>query len=182
MHRLTFDEAAADLQREYAINGRRSAEGLERRIRLGLSPFFGGCRMVTITAADVRRYINERQEAGASAATINRELERPQADVFPRPERAAACLPMPCRISPRCARTTSARDSSSVRHSTRCARIYRPRCVRSSTFAYLTGWRMKSEIQPLEWRQVDWTGRVVRLEPGVAKNREGRTFPLHRRA
>ena len=26
-------------------------------------------------------------------------------------------------------------------------------------FAYVTGWRVQSEILPLEWRQVDWTGR-----------------------
>ncbi len=45
-------------------------------------------------------------------------------------------------------------------------------------FAYATGWRLKSEILPLEWRQVDWTGRVVRLDPGTTKNREGRSFPF----
>jgi integrase len=41
-----------------------------------------------------------------------------------------------------------------------------------------TGWRLKSEILPLEWRQVDWQGRVVRLDPGTTKNREGRTYPF----
>jgi integrase len=46
------------------------------------------------------------------------------------------------------------------------------------TFAYLTGWRLKSEILPLEWRQVDWQGRVVRLDPGTTKNREGRSYPF----
>ena len=45
-------------------------------------------------------------------------------------------------------------------------------------FAYLTGWRLASEILPLEWRQVDWTGRVVRLDPGTTKNGEGRSFPF----
>jgi integrase len=47
-----------------------------------------------------------------------------------------------------------------------------------ATFAYITGWRMRSEILPLEWRQVDWAGRMVRLEPGTTKNREGRSFPF----
>ncbi len=45
-------------------------------------------------------------------------------------------------------------------------------------FAYLTGWRLKSEVMPLEWRQVDWQGRQVRLDPGTTKNGEGRTFPF----
>jgi integrase len=40
-------------------------------------------------------------------------------------------------------------------------------------FAYLTGWRIASEVLPLEWRQVDWQGRTVRLDPGTTKNTEG---------
>lgn len=47
-----------------------------------------------------------------------------------------------------------------------------------ASFAYLTGWRLASEILPLEWRQVDWPGRVVRLDPGTTKNRQGRSFPF----
>jgi integrase len=47
-----------------------------------------------------------------------------------------------------------------------------------ATFAYCTGWRTKSEILGLEWRQVDWPGKVVRLDPGTTKNREGRSFPF----
>lgn len=36
----------------------------------------------------------------------------------------------------------------------------------------------REEILPLEWRQVDWAGRVVRLDPGTTKNRDGRSFPF----
>lgn len=45
-------------------------------------------------------------------------------------------------------------------------------------FAYLTRWRLTSEILPLEWRHVDWTGRVVRLDPGTTKNGEGRVAAI----
>ncbi|MFQ5893286.1 MAG: tyrosine-type recombinase/integrase, partial [Nitrospinota bacterium] len=44
-------------------------------------------------------------------------------------------------------------------------------------FAYLTGWRI-SEIISLEWRQMDFKAKTVRLEPGTTKNDEGRTFPF----
>ena len=46
------------------------------------------------------------------------------------------------------------------------------------TLAYLTRWRLTSEVLPLEWRQVDWTRRVARLDPGTTRNRDGRTFPF----
>ena len=42
-------------------------------------------------------------------------------------------------------------------------------------FAYLTGWRIASEVLPLQWRQVDFAAGEVRLDPGTTKNSEGRT-------
>ena len=45
-------------------------------------------------------------------------------------------------------------------------------------FAYLTGWRIRSEVLTLQWRQVDLkAGRVV-LDPGTTKNDDGRIFPF----
>jgi len=38
------------------------------------------------------------------------------------------------------------------------------------TFAYITGWRVPSEVLPLEWRQVDLDAGTVRLDSGQTKN------------
>ena len=71
-------------------------------------------------------------------------------------------------------------DSSSATSSWRyCARLPEP--VRpAATFAYITGWRIDSEVLSLEWRQVDFGAGEVRLDPGKTKNGEGRTFPMTR--
>ena len=45
-------------------------------------------------------------------------------------------------------------------------------------FAYVTGWRVQSEVLPIEWRHVDREAREVRLEPGTTKNAAGRVFPF----
>jgi integrase len=45
-------------------------------------------------------------------------------------------------------------------------------------FAQVTGWRVASEVLPLEWRQVDFTAGEVRLDAGTTKNGEGRVFPF----
>lgn len=45
-------------------------------------------------------------------------------------------------------------------------------------FAYITGWRIPSEVLTLEWRQVDFNAAEVRLDPETTKNREGRVFPM----
>ena len=44
--------------------------------------------------------------------------------------------------------------------------------------AYLTGWRIASEVLPLQWRQVDFGAGEVRLDAGTTKNGEGRVFPM----
>ena len=46
------------------------------------------------------------------------------------------------------------------------------------TFAYITGWRVQSEILPIEWRHVDRKAGEARLEPGTTKNQAGRVFPF----
>lgn len=46
------------------------------------------------------------------------------------------------------------------------------------TFAYVSGWRVQSEILPLEWRHVDRQKGEVRLDPGTTKNQAGRVFPF----
>ncbi len=46
------------------------------------------------------------------------------------------------------------------------------------TVAYVTGWRVPSEIQTLEWRQVDFSAGEIRLDAGTTKNDEGRVFPM----
>jgi integrase len=44
--------------------------------------------------------------------------------------------------------------------------------------AYITGWRIRSEILTREWKHVDFRGGWFRLEPGETKSGEGRQFPL----
>jgi integrase len=46
------------------------------------------------------------------------------------------------------------------------------------TFAYITGWRVPSEVQLLQWRQVDFTAGTVRLDAGTTKNGDARVFPM----
>src|SRR5262249_30740908 len=44
--------------------------------------------------------------------------------------------------------------------------------------AYVTGWRLASEILTRQWRHVDFGTGWLRLDPHEAKNDEGREFPL----
>jgi integrase len=37
------------------------------------------------------------------------------------------------------------------------------------TFAYITGWRVPSEVLTLQWRQIDFEAGTARLDPGASK-------------
>lgn len=53
-------------------------------------------------------------------------------------------------------------------------RAHLPEALRPMvTFAYLTGWRIQSEVLKLQRRQVDLKAGTVRLDPGTTKNRQG---------
>lgn len=44
--------------------------------------------------------------------------------------------------------------------------------------AYITGWRVASELLTRKWQHVDLENGWIRLDPGESKNTEGRMFPL----
>ena len=62
MGRVTFEEAINDILNDYRANHRRSLDGVERRLRLHLRPYFRGRLLVSIKTADVRALHPEAEE------------------------------------------------------------------------------------------------------------------------
>jgi integrase len=172
--RTTFEDLAALLLTEYRANERRSLDRAEDAVG-HLRTFFDGYTAKAITTTRILEYVRTRQAAKAANATINRELaalkrmfrlgersgkvgRRPSIDLlqennvrtgfFEEPEFRAVVSHLPEDLQP----------------------VYEA--------AYLTGWRVKSELLTRQWADVDFRGGWLRLEPGESKNREGRMFPL----
>ena len=200
---IRFEEGAADLVNEYRINGRRSLDVVERRIRLHLQPWFGGRRLASITTVDVRSYVTHRREQeevvrgayertrkdgsvclvaesrrpipGASNAEINRELTILKR-IFSLAIQAGKLMHKPYVPL---LKETNARAGFFEHEQFVSVIAHLPPPLRPAiSFAYITGWRVASEILPLERRQVDFAGGEVRLDPGTTKNSDGRVFPL----
>jgi integrase len=175
--KLRFEEAVADVLTDYAINGRKTHDHTKRRIELHLAPVFRGRRMADITTADLRTFTKARLEAGASPAEINRELAIIKR-AYSLAMRAGRLhvrphIPMLAERNVRRGFLEPGQFADVLAHL--------PAALQPMLeFAYLTGWRLRSEVMPLEWRQVDWQGRQVRLDPGTTKSGEGRTFPFTR--
>lgn len=175
MGRLLVPAALAEVARDYRINRRKSLSRVEAKIENHLSPHFGAHRMTELRTADVREYIEARQAAGAEPATINRELAILKR-AFTLAIRGGLLLvrphiPMLKEANARKGFFERA-DFEAV-----CGQLHED-VAAVVRFAYLTGWRVASEVLPLQWRQVDWVGQVVRLDPYTTKNDEGRAFPF----
>jgi integrase len=169
--RLTFDDAVKDVVTDYTVNGKRSIENLERRIKLHLTPHFGGKLLRTINASDVKAFAAERLKAGAAPGEINRELA-----IVRRAFRLAAevdkyhgRIPKIRMLQEHNVRTGFFDDEMIAAVQAQLPKALRP----IVTFAYVSGWRVQSEILPLEWRNVDRQKGEVRLDPGTTKNQAG---------
>ena len=140
-------------------------------------PWFRGRRMTKITTADVNAYVQRRQEKGAAAATINRELAILKR-AFTLAIRAGKLLPA---HRPYIAMLREHNVRTGFFEADQFAAVQgqlRPVLRPVAEFAYLTGWRVHSEVLPLEWRHVDLKAGTVSLDVGSTKNGEGRTIYL----
>jgi transcriptional regulator with XRE-family HTH domain len=188
--RFTMDEAMQDVLNDYRINGKRSLGVVERRIRLHLLPYFSGRRMVTISTADVRAYVAKRQAdviivrqwigdqpavtRPVSNAEINRELTILKRG-FSLAMQAGKLLARP-HIP--LLQERNARAGFFERDAFDAVRRRLPAPLQPVvTFAYITGWRIPSEVLRLEWSHVDFVGSTVRLDGTMTKNGEPRTVP-----
>jgi integrase len=158
------------------------------KIRLHLLPFFGEHRkMTTVTTAALREFIAARQEKDISNAEINRELAVLRR-AFNLAIQSGRLLTKPYfpMLKERNTRTGFLERDQIERicaalEATETADDGRKKAGELANvvrFAYATGWRTASEVLPLEWRNVDWEGRCVRLDPGTTKNGDGRSFPF----
>ena len=171
--RVTFEEAAEALLTDYVVNKRRSHNHVRRRVNLGLMPRFQNRRMAQITPDEVQQYVEHRQKAGAANATINRELAALKR-MFSLAIKRGRLLHGPYIPL---LREDNVRQGFFERDQFEALRYQLPPELRGLvTMAYYTGWRLKSEVFPLQWSQIDRQFGTVRLEPGTTKNSDGRTF------
>src|SRR5262249_17777901 len=154
------EELAESVLLDYRVNGKKSVRNLEVRLHKHILPFFVNRRAQSITAEDIQAFIVYRQEQKASNAEINRELAVlkrafnlgiQQEKIYRKPY-----IP---QLVERNARAGFFEVQDFERVLAKLPEHLRP----AVTFAYYTGWRLRSEILSLSWEHVDLTAETVRL-------------------
>jgi integrase len=159
--------------RDYRINGRKSLADAEARWNHHLKPFFGSMRAVDVTSEQLARYVDKRQQADAANASINRELAAlkrmfrlGQQATPPKVVRA----PKFPKLAENNIRKGFLEDGQYRKLIEHCPDLWFRALVECGR---TYGWRV-SELLTMRVNQVDVSQRVIRLEPGTTKNRDGR--------
>jgi hypothetical protein len=162
LNRIRFDEAVEDLKTEYAVNGRRSADELERRIRLHLLPHFSGRRLATITTADINTFILKRR----ADVIVSRAGED-------RTERKVSNGENNRKLTTLKRILNLARPNGKLTHVPHIPMLKSGMCGRASWSA------TRSPGSSPTCRGMSTSrAHVVRLDSHTTKNDEGRTFPF----
>jgi integrase len=173
--KVTFEDLTGDLLTDYRINKKRSLRSVDLSVR-HLRKFFAMDKALQITADRINLYIARRQHEGASNGSINRELSA-LGRAFTLAVRAEklAFKPYIPRLEENNARQGFIDHAGFIALKNNLP-VY---LQDPAEFLYLSGWRV-SEMRSLEWRDVDMSGKVIRLRPEISKNKDGRTLPLRR--
>jgi integrase len=172
IEKTTFEDLARILLDDYRANGRQSIRRVHGAIR-NLRQVFGDSRAIDITDDGLNSYIVYRQQQGAANATINRELA-----ALKRAFRLAGRrVGQPPRF--RMLRENNARKGFFEPEQFNLVLEHLPDYLKGPfEVAYITGWRVASEVLTRKWQHVDLENGWLRLDPGESKNTEGRMFPL----
>jgi integrase len=172
--KVTFEDLATMLLDNYRAKGRRSVGRVEDAIG-HLGGFFEATHASEINADLIARYVSSRQQEGAAAATINREL---------------GALRRAFRLAQSAGKVAFRPEISMLPEDNRREDFFEaaeyqavldnlPEYLRPVIqTAYITGWRINSEILTLQNRHVDLDSECLRFESGRALDEKGRSFPL----
>jgi len=172
--KATFEDLAQILLDDYRVNARRSLERVEDALG-HLRGFFGGVVAVEITSDRIGSYISWRQEQRAASATIKREL---------------AALGRAFRLAQKAGMVAFRPEISTLREESQPREFFEAdqyRAVLENLPAYLkpaiqtafiTGWRIKSEILTRQKQHLDLQSGFLNLEREETSSGEERRFPL----
>lgn len=174
VERTTFADLLVLIEDDYVVNARDSLVRLRQSLA-HLREHFNGLRAVEITEERLATYTRNRLAEGAAHGTVNREL---------------AALKRAFRLGERLQRVARRPYIAMLKEASPRKGFFEPAELEELLshlpesvgavveVAYITGWRVTSEILTRQWKDVDFVSGWLRLEPGETKNGEGRMFPL----
>src|ERR1017187_2155323 len=175
--RATIADLCALVVEDNQLRNLRDAQHVEWRYKAHIEPVLGSLLVSRFGSAQVRQYVAQRRSAGASDATINRELAivrrgfRLGAQEDPPLVQRQPAIPM--------------LEEDNVRQGFLEQDQYErlleelPASLKALfVCGYHTGAR-KNELRRIRWEQVDSEAGLIRLSAGQTKGKKARTLPIY---
>lgn len=174
VEKTTFEDLVEMLLNDYRANGRRSLERVEDATG-HLRETFAETPALDLTTDRITAYIAARQTTGAANATINRELAalKRMLRLGEQAGKVAQRPHIPMLHEQNVRQGFFETDQFQAVHAQLPVYLRAPMAT-----AYITGWRIKSELLTRQKGHLDLNSGWLRLDPGETKNGEGRMFPL----
>jgi site-specific recombinase XerD len=177
LRRTTFEDLATLVIQNYQLKGFRSLKRIKEALA-HLREFFSLDLARDIGSDRLRQYVSFRRDQNASNATINRELsalrksfrlgaesDPPKVDRIPKFEMLGEA---------------NARKGFFEREDFDRVMTHLPEYLKTPMLvAYITGWRLASEVLTRRRAHLNLANGVLRLDPNESKNGEGREFPVN---
>src|SRR5262249_42159964 len=140
-----------------------------------LSRFFARRKVQSITPAEISEYIAQRQNDGLANGSINRELAALKR-MYNLGLQSGKIIRKP-HIE--MLEEDNVRQGFFELDQFQATNAKLPEHLKGPmAFAYLTSWRVRSEVLKLCWSNIDFKAGTVRLEPGTTKNKKGRLIHM----
>ncbi len=173
--RVRFDDLAEAFLRDYKINQKKSLVKAERSVN-HLKRLFGRVNVPHITTPRINKFIEMRLDEGVSNATVNRELSALKRMFNLGAQQTPPLVDRVPHI--KLLEENNVRTGFFEHGEFLALRDKLPDYLKGVvTFGYKSGWRV-SEITGMKWSNVDLKKRVVCLDIGTTKNKQGRTMYL----
>lgn len=184
MGRVRWEDAVEDLKTDYA-NKDQHLKALGKLQHL--TKVFAGRRMASITAAEIAHYTKQRR-ADTYLVQRDPEMRRPYSNNQIRHELTLLRRMFNLQIElgrlsfcPHIALPDEgpARKGFFSREDLEALCRHLPAPIDDmARVMFITGWRVDSEVLPLEWRHVDFAANELRLDAEMTKTDEGRVFVM----
>lgn len=173
--RVTFGQLRELIERQYVIDGNRSLDRMTRALAK-LEAYFGkDSKAAELTAVTIDGYAEQRLKDGAARATVNYEL----AGLRRMFRLAVKKRILAVRPEIELPKVHNERQGFFEEGDFAALLLELAPWLRPAVhFAKLTGWRLRNEVFPLAWDQVDWEGEVIRVAQAGTKGGEARLFPF----
>lgn len=172
-HQVTCAELFVETERDYRIQGRKSADALRRRWA-HLQPMFGDRAARNVNDDALKAYVDARLASKAAPATINRELACLKRTLRLGQPKHRYIIPIFPHLRENNVRKGFIEQGAFDALRALATDIWL-RLFLECAFEY--GWR-KNELLRLRVAQANTTTGLIRLDVGETKNDEGREVPM----